>query len=113
MKHLIILVTICCCSNIYAQDKVDIHNALFSKLYNTPEVIKLKKKGLSEEATILKTENLCDLINCNLFSTQNQHNFPIRDYEDMFVAVRKHYMVVEKIDYDKKHYRFTLNLKVV
>lgn len=102
MKNLIILTAICCVSNIYAQDKMDIHNQLFTKLYNTPEVTKLKKKGLSYEATILKEDALCDKINCALFSKQNQNNFPIRDYEDMFVVGRKHYIVVEKIDYEKK-----------
>ena len=108
MKYTLLSFAILCSTIIYAQSsKVDVHNALFDKLYETTAI----QSAINfDEIAILENANPCLKMDCSLFSDENKKRFLIRTYEDMFLRVMKSsYIIVDKVDYIKK----TLNVRII
>lgn len=99
MKYKLLLLAILCITMTYAQSsKVEIHNTLFDKLYQTT----------ANQVTILENANPCLKMDCSLFSDENKKRFLIQTYEDMFSRGIKFYIILDEVDYIKK----TLNVRI-
>ena len=107
MKYTLLSFAILCSTIIYAQSsKVDVHNALFDKLYETTAI----QSAINfDEIAILENANPCLKMDCSLFSDENKKRFLIRTYEDMFLRGMKSYVIVEEVDYITK----TLNVRII
>jgi hypothetical protein len=107
MKHRLLFLIILCSTTIYAQSsKVEIHNALFNKLYQTAAIQNVMN---FDKVVILENTSPRLKMNCGLFSAENKKRFLIRTYEYMFLRTIKPYIIIDEVEYIIK----TLNVRII